>query len=620
MDTYKNRPNIVRDSQGAAFNPFFGDVYASRDGAFEQSRFVFLEGNNLPTRWQGKEQFVILENGFGLGTNFLSTLKAWREDKARCKRLYYVAIEAFPPSPEQILEFADPHLKDFAIELASKWSLTVPGVWQLVFDERSVVLTIYFMDVLKASKVLSLGFDALFLDGFSPSKNPEMWDSKVLKNLSKYARKNSTLSTWCVAGKVKKSLEESGFKIQKFAGFGHKKHMLKGKFEPKFSHFRQHFAIESSSVPPKKVLVVGAGLSGAAVSKEFARRGVNIEIIDANRIPASGASAIRWGIAHTQYATDDNLLFRLTRAGFRFLKESLKEEKFGDLPCGLVQIAKDEEQYQKWIYNFEQSLPFEIPESFIHLINKQDAAREIGLLPARGGLWHSDAGSIAVSQWTRYRIEKYANRLTLNTRVNQIKRIGNFWVAFDENNSPITETDVVVLCNAYEAQQFCPYPLGLARVLGRLSLVYDDSLKNLNRAVFGPGYAIHSIDGWSAIGATFEEENGRLTSEEAHKRNRSHLGNMIPELSEVGVKGFYEGYRVVSADRLPLIGEAKTESNDYDLKGLYLATAMGSRGLIFSELAARIICAQCFGEPTCVESDLIRALSPSRFKNREKTK
>ena len=88
---------ICRDPSGAPASEEYGDIYASRDGASSQARFVFLKGNNLPYRWQDKDQFVILENGFGLGTNFLTTLQLWRSDPKQTKRLHFVSIEKHPP-------------------------------------------------------------------------------------------------------------------------------------------------------------------------------------------------------------------------------------------------------------------------------------------------------------------------------------------------------------------------------------------------------------------------------------------------------------------------------------------------------------------------------------------
>jgi tRNA 5-methylaminomethyl-2-thiouridine biosynthesis bifunctional protein len=78
------------DASGAPFSARYGDVYASRDGALEQARHVFLGGTATLARWRDRAQFVILETGFGLGVNFLATLQAWRADPARPRRLHFV--------------------------------------------------------------------------------------------------------------------------------------------------------------------------------------------------------------------------------------------------------------------------------------------------------------------------------------------------------------------------------------------------------------------------------------------------------------------------------------------------------------------------------------------------
>jgi len=59
----------------------YDDIYHSAQGGLEQARHVFLGGNELlgeDAAWQGRERFVILETGFGLGLNFLATWQAWK--------------------------------------------------------------------------------------------------------------------------------------------------------------------------------------------------------------------------------------------------------------------------------------------------------------------------------------------------------------------------------------------------------------------------------------------------------------------------------------------------------------------------------------------------------------
>src|SRR5260363_182950 len=60
-------------SDGVLYSLKFGDVY--------------LNGNGLPERWRARRVFTIVETGFGLGLNFISTWALWRNDPARCNRL-----------------------------------------------------------------------------------------------------------------------------------------------------------------------------------------------------------------------------------------------------------------------------------------------------------------------------------------------------------------------------------------------------------------------------------------------------------------------------------------------------------------------------------------------------
>jgi tRNA 5-methylaminomethyl-2-thiouridine biosynthesis bifunctional protein len=91
-------PARLAFQEGTPYSEAYGDVYHSVSGGPAQAAHVFLEGNSLPARWAGRERFVILETGFGLGLNFLATWQAWRRDPQRCARLHYEA-SVFPARP-----------------------------------------------------------------------------------------------------------------------------------------------------------------------------------------------------------------------------------------------------------------------------------------------------------------------------------------------------------------------------------------------------------------------------------------------------------------------------------------------------------------------------------------
>ena len=88
--------SLARDATGTPYSERYGDVYASRDGALGQARHVFLGGNGLPERWRGREQFVVLETGFGLGTNFLATWHTGATMQNAPRRLHFVSVEQHP--------------------------------------------------------------------------------------------------------------------------------------------------------------------------------------------------------------------------------------------------------------------------------------------------------------------------------------------------------------------------------------------------------------------------------------------------------------------------------------------------------------------------------------------
>jgi len=75
----------------------------------------------------------------------------------------------------------------------------------------------------------------------------------------------------------------------------------------------------------------------------------------------------------------------------------------------------------------------------------------------------------------------------------------------------------------------------------------------------------------------------------------------------------FVGIRCVAGDRLPIIG-ALTQR-----PGIFLATALGSRGVLWSALAAKLISSQVLEDDFALlvrlgfAADLVAALAPARF-------
>jgi tRNA U34 5-methylaminomethyl-2-thiouridine-forming methyltransferase MnmC len=223
------RPN------GSPYSPLYGDIYHSAVGSLAQAQYVFLQGNGLPERWRGRQAFTVLETGFGMGINFLTTWAAWRADPARGGHLHFVSIEKHPFSADDLRRahaatVDDESIAALADVLATAWPTLAPGTHKLDFDDGSVTLTIIFGDAVDVLPALRLRADAFYLDGFAPAKNPELWTPSIFTSLAGLASDDATFSTYTSAGDVKRALLQAGFEYRKVPGFGWKRAMLVGRF------------------------------------------------------------------------------------------------------------------------------------------------------------------------------------------------------------------------------------------------------------------------------------------------------------------------------------------------------------------------------------------------------
>ena len=222
-------------ADGTPVSSAYGDVYHAAQGGPAQARHVFLAGNGLPARWAGRARFTVLETGFGLGLNFLATWAAWRADPARCARLDFVSVEKHP---FQAADLARAHAGWFAAwpeaaalsaELCAAWPALTPGAHTLELAGGALRLTLLLGDACEVLPALDLAADALYLDGFSPARNPELWSPEICAALARCAAPGASLATWSVAGGLRRALAAAGFALERRPGFAGKREMLVGR-------------------------------------------------------------------------------------------------------------------------------------------------------------------------------------------------------------------------------------------------------------------------------------------------------------------------------------------------------------------------------------------------------
>ena len=175
---------------GNPYSEVFEDHFFAQEGGYEESKYVFLAQNDLPQRWKGLEKektpknFVIGETGFGTGLNFLTTAEAWLAHSALDQQLHYLSIEKHPFQKSDLTQIYSKweNLKELGAELLARYPPMLGGFHRRYLFEDRIVLTLVFGDVVEVLPQISGKVDAWYLDGFAPSKNPQMWSEALFRD------------------------------------------------------------------------------------------------------------------------------------------------------------------------------------------------------------------------------------------------------------------------------------------------------------------------------------------------------------------------------------------------------------------------------------------------------
>jgi len=375
-----------------------------------------------------------------------------------------------------------------------------------------------------------------------------------------------------------------------------------------------------------EIVVIGAGICGATIANELLARGRAVCIADAASSPATACSSHAYAIAHPHIGKGSPRLLRLTRLAFL-----LAEARWKDVwrEHGIFQpIKKDKIFDRTQIAEHLRSL--DLDRDMAIAMDEQEAAKVCGI--EQSGVWLPRGAGLNLHETSKQLLQDQPNLTCLwNTRVARLEKCGNQWHLFDASNKRIVTTNNLVVACAIEAKALMAtvgIRLPLRPVRGQLNIFSiqegDSWIEKLPRVgISGDGYCLPAEqleDGsyqW-IVGSSFDEgEDDLAPRETSDDFNREQARGLVnyPEgnLRALRKAGEYVGIRCVAGDRLPIIGALTGRP------GIFLATALGSRGILWSALAAKLITAQLLEDDFALlarlgfAADLVAALAPERF-------
>ena len=617
-------PQLTFRADGAPVARRYGDIYHNADGLAE-TRHVYLGGIGAPAVWGRSGAFVLGEIGFGTGLNFLATWAAWRDSAPAGARLHYVAVENAPLPAATIAEIhvRHPALAGLVAELCQQVLDPAPGFHRFWLDKGRVCLTLLLGEAAAALAAVEAVVDAWYLDGFAPARNADAWRPAVLAEVARLSRPGARLASFTAAGQVRGDLAKVGFEVVKSPGFGTKREMITGRFAgpPRPVGGAPWYRLPRAPDRPGRVVIIGAGVAGAALAAALGRRQVYPLVIDAAATVGAGASSVPLGLVTPPLNPGRNPSEAFKIAAFRY--------QYAALPAAIqVQIGG------LWFTPKDTRAA----ARFADLVVTEGPAR--GLFSdaapgAPGAYFCAQAGGLAPGEVIDHWLA--ASAVVLGRRVVDAAPMAGGWrLALDDGAAIDAET--VIWANAgaigqWPAADFLP----VHGVRGQLSAVPASIWTGgaADQGMVGAGYVTPARAGLRYLGATFDHiawSTPAASAVRAEDHARVVEKAPVDGLTPGAVVDGWAGIRCFSGDRAPIAGPVPEQGaflktfarlrhgrrgGPYGpsplLPGMYALTGFGARGLTAAPLAAELVASQIMGEPWPTPRDQAEAMMPARF-------
>lgn len=643
----------------------FDDVYFSNESGLEETQYVFLQKNGLPQRFLNHDRnyFHIVETGFGTGLNFLLAWQNFRNAQkqapaACCQRLYFSTFEKYPISHADLHKALQhwPMLAELAALLLAQYPAPLAGCHRLIFDNGRVVLDLWLGDVHDSMPQLSSqnSADAWFLDGFAPSKNPQMWQPELFAQMARLSRIGSTVATFTCAGLVRRGLAEVGFSVKKTKGYGRKREMCIGIFQSLFpepegattenntfgaetTNFTAAPAIHDSGVERlaagaadvpfatkhhnSPVTIVGGGLAAICLALNLIQRGRKVRLLCADKDVAQQASHNRQGALYPQLQASWTPVSMLHALAFgfaaRFYRELQRQFAFPADFCGVLTLACNN------TLNVRQQKMAAEPaygSALFTKLNATEASEIAGVALPFGGLYYPAGGWIAPQKFCQtalaYLQQHSTFEVRFNSKVNLIEWQAETrqWQLDGEDSCSHQPqqwlTDTLVLACGSHTHRFAQssfLPLNLVR--GQVSHFQSEKMTALKTVICHQGYITPALDKLHCVGATFDRSLQQpLELDDDNAVNQALVNQVLQQpawFDDVQLDSAKAGVRTTVPDHLPVAGAISPE--------LYVLGGLGARGLLFAPLLAEQLTAEICQEPEPLSTPLEHLVTPMRF-------
>lgn len=639
-NTQIKHAQIEWSDQSEPFSSLFDDHYFNTDEGINESNYVFLQGNELNKRWSDCEEnlFCIAESGFGTGLNFLNSCLLFQEfltanpDKP-LKQLIFSSFEKYPLNKNDLLKALSrwPRLAPYIKPLIEQYPIALTGCHRLKLNEFNITLDLWFGDISETLATIYLPpsglFDCWYLDGFSPNKNPEMWNQTLFKQIAASCKSDASIATFTAAGFVRRGLQEAGFAIKKRKGYGKKREMLTGRLTIK--------KIETDRNKEKEAAIIGGGISSACLTLALIQRGYKVTLYCKDKQLAEGASSNLQGALYPLLNAEHNCLSQLFANAFlysrNYIKQINKSDPFDFDLNGLLQLYYDNSASKK----LDKIAQANFPPELVCKKNSDETDKIAQLDINQTSLYYPLAGWLSPKQMVKAIFNKAQREgnltLHLDHKLESFDKDRQGWRCHFADKT--VRHKQLILTTAMETLNFkqCEaIPLSAAR--GQVTHIPTTPvLQKLKVTLCHQGYLTPVNNNLHCMGASFKRHQLNIEiSQQEQLDNKQKLAKCIT--GKEWVKQINADHqdanaavRCMTRDHFPYLGQVADyqkikalylQTGEADaqamLDDLFILTGLGSRGLCSAPLLAELLASQINHEPLPLNKEIVDKMSISR--------
>ena len=502
-----------------------------------------------------------------------------------------------------------------------------PNLHLLDFEQGRVRLTLAFGEQPSQLKSLRAEANALVLSHPAANVRAQGWTLPLLKSMSRLAAPGALLLAPQTRDDLRAGLRTAGFEPLPACDADPPGASTWTVAAPRFAPRR----LPSCRVQVSDAIVVGAGLAGAAVAQSLAQHGLHVTVLEREAGPAQGASGNPAGLFHGAMHPQDGLYARLYRSAALVAastyRRDLQNGRVAGQVAGLLRLQDDRQDLQ----GMRRTLRAQgLPSDYVQALDSAEASALAGVSLQTPCWFYPSGGWVSPPDWVNAALRSLGVNLHTHAAVQRLDRSGGHWLLFDSDDRLLARSELVVLSQAMQAAQILQalgadaWPLSLAR--GQVTHWPLAQASTLRLPVAGEGYALPMSHGL-LCGATRQDHDTDPALRHAdHLHNVARLQRLTGLAPPENITSWQGrvGWRLQSDDRLPIAGPvpllAMPPGQRLDQarllpreRGLFVLTALGSRGLSLAPLLGRLVAAQALGTPWPLEQDLVDAVDPGRW-------